>query len=87
MDVAVARQSLDDLAINDVSTKRISQTMQANHKDKGDKIFKVRVARGENMLAKASEKAADTFVAVFDKASGTRLLKSQTVLGSKTPRW
>ncbi|KAL7418776.1 hypothetical protein Q5752_006459 [Cryptotrichosporon argae] len=91
-DMGAAQVSLDDLAfaMEADETARIvrEHRLSVVGNDKPTRsVFSVTVLRGGGLLGKSQTKPADAFVAVTDKETGERLIKTRTVLAAEDPKW
>lgn len=95
-DMGAARSCLEDLGVAmeaDETTRTVKEhslktTGAANGSLRStEHVFTVTVSRGENLLSKSLQKAADAFVSITDPVNSNRLLKSNTTVNSADPSW
>ncbi len=95
-DMVAAKASTEDLmvAISADETARIVREHKLRVGGVGREpdrparyLFSVDVARGENLLGKGLVKPADAFITVQDVSTGTRVIKTGTVIGRLDPHW
>lgn len=95
-DMGAARACLEDLGIAmdaDETTRIVKEhNLKTNGSPNGNAkstqhVFTVTASRGENLLSKNLQKAADAFVTITDPVTSNRLLKSNTAISSADPTW